>query len=211
MVSLAGNSLAIGGTLAGPAGLGDHSVHTTAGLADGLSAAENVWASVGGGDVGVEEGMGVGGGVVGGLAESRVLGHGVPGIDGDDLTSVACSAEEATGDTNGGDDFGNGSTAVVDELVADADGVEAGPVAGGKGDDFGDLRGSLGDVVDTGEELHALGLSSGTNGVELVAVDTVHADHGVSIEGLKIRVDLALRLAGTVCVVGRVGEAETAA
>ena len=211
MVSLAGNSLAIGGTLAGPAGLGDHSVHTTAGLADGLSAAENVWASVGGGDVGVEEGMGVGGGVVGGLAESRVLGHGVPGIDGDDLTSVASSAEEATGDPDGSDDFRNGSTAVVDELVADADGVEAVPVAGSEGDDLGDLRSSLGDVVDTGEELHTLGLSSGTDGVELVAVDTIHADHGVSIEGLKVGVDLALRLAGTVCVVGRVGEAETAA
>ena len=210
LVSLTGDSHSVGRSLAGPAGLGDHGVHTAASLADRLSAAENVWASVGGGDVGVEECVGVGGSVVGGLAESRVLGDGVPGVDGDDLASVACSAEEATSDTNGSDDFRDGSTAVVDELVTDADGVEAVPVASGVGDDLGDFRCGLGDVVNTGEELHTLSLGSGTDGVELVAVDTVQADHGVSIETGEVGVDLALRLASTVCVVGRVGEAETA-
>lgn len=207
---MTGYSSTVSATLAGPSRLSDDGVLATASLRNSLGTADDVRTSVGSSDGGGEESVGVGSGVVGGLAESRVGNHGVPGVDGDNRTGVASSAELRTSRVDSVNDGRNGGLAGVDELVADGDSVEVSPVAVGESDDLRDGGAGLGDVVDTSEDLHALGDGGRSDGVELVAVDTVKTDHRVATEAGKVGVDLASRLASAVGVVGRVGDANAA-
>lgn len=210
LVSRRRNSRAVVVTSRWPARLSDNSLLAAASSANLLGVAGDLLAGGGGSGGGVEEGVGVGGAVVGGGAEGGVGDQSGPGVDGDELAGVAGCGEEAAGDAESSNDFRDGGLARVDELVADGDCVEVGPVAVGEGDDFGDFSGGLSDVVDAGEELHALGDGGGADGVELVAVGAVDADETVAVELGEVRGDLAGGLAGAVGVVGRVGDTEAA-
>lgn len=205
LISLAGDSGTIGVTLGRPAGLCDHGGLSACGL-DRCEGVGSPGTSTTSCDAGVEEGVSVDRGVVGGFAELRVREDGTPCVNGHNVASVAGGAEEGACGVDGGDDLSNGSFTRVDEFVADADGVEVVPVTAGVGDDGLDLGVDLGDVVDTGEELHALCHGGRTDRVELVTVDTVHANKDVFSKCLEVIVDLGLGLAASVGVVWRIGQ-----
>jgi len=183
-----------------PAGFSDHGVLSTTSAGNGLHLGENPWTGVGSLDVTVKVWVSVGSGVVGSLAKSWVGLDGNKGVDSDDLASVAGSREKATGGRDGRGDGADGSGTRVDELVTDGDGVEVRPVTVGSSDDGGDLGSDLGDVVNTGKDLHALGLGDSEDVLDLVAVGTVDTDHVVvaAVNLSKVGGDLCSGLAANV-------------
>ena len=185
-----------------PAGLGDHGVLATANRGDGLHLGKDPRTSVGSSDATVEVWVGVDGSVVGSLAKSWVVLDGDKGVDGDDEARVTGGGEKTAGGGDGRSDGADGSGTRVDKLVSDGDGVEVRPVTVGSSDDGGDLRGSLGNVVDTGKDLHALWLGSSEDVLDLVAVDTVDTDHVVlaAVNQSKVGGDLGGSLASNVAI-----------
>lgn len=96
----------------------------------------------------IEEGVAVGGAVVGRGAEFRVLQHHGKGVDCDHGALVACAAEDAAGGVDGVDDVSWFILALVDELVADGDGVENGPVTSYGGGGVADVMQAVGEVME---------------------------------------------------------------
>lgn len=99
--------------------------------------------------------------------------------------------------------------AAVDELVADGDGVDRGPVVWGAcGYEGLEAVGVVLEVVDACEDFHVVLAGGGRYGVGLVAVDAVDAHEGVvRLDAVDVGVDFVLGLAGAVAVVGAVGDA----
>jgi len=212
LVLEAGDSLAVGATSGGPAGLGDDdlAVGVAAGLGDALGLLEDPLAGLLGGDAAVEEGVAVSGGVVADGAELGVVDDGDKGVDGDDGTLVL-AGEARLGGVDGSLDVPDAVLAIVNALVADGDGVDDAPVAVGVLLDGSlqllDLALDAVDLEETGKDLHVLGLGGLDDGTGLVAVNAVHANHAVAVEGGEVLGDLVARLARLVRVVGRVGDA----
>ena len=96
----------------------------------------------------VEEGVAVGGAVVGRGAEFRVLQHHGEGVDRYHGALVACAAEDVAGGVDGVGDVGGVVLALVDELVADGDGVEDGPVAACGGGGVADVVQAVWEVLE---------------------------------------------------------------
>lgn len=73
--------------------------------------------------------------------------------------------------------MGDGGEVVVDELVADTDGVDRGPVAVDLGDETRGVGGDRGEAEEPSEDLRGRVCADGGEGVgHLVAVDAVEAD-----------------------------------
>lgn len=102
---------------------------------------------------------------------------------------------------------------MVDELVADGDGVDGGPVGArvfGGGDDGLEVLLEGVDVEEAGEDLFVGLLGGGEDGGYLVAVHAVDADEGIFGQELKVGIDFLLVLAAPVVVVGGVADPKTA-
>lgn len=211
LVLLARDSLAVGGTGRGPAGLGDDdlAVSVAASLGDTLSLLEDPLARLLGSDTAVEESVAVDSSVVADGAELGVVDDGNESVDSDDVTLVL-AGEAGLGGVNGSLDIANAVLAVVDTLVTDRDGVDDAPVTTGVvldgGLELSDLALNILNVEETSKDLPALALGGANDGTSLVAVGAVHADHAVAIESSEILADLVRGLAGLVRVVGRVSD-----
>lgn len=99
--------------------------------------------------------------------------------------------------------MGGGSGAAVDELVADADGVDEGPVVVDGGGDGLDFALDGGDVEDAEEEVDSA-VGCGDDVGDLVAVGAVEADYFVAGDVGEVGCDLRGGFAGVVGVVGTV-------
>ncbi len=124
----------------------------------------------------VEECVGIGCAIVGSSAdcwEGNVL---VEGIDCDDVSGVAGASKDASSLVDRCSDIGRRTKAVVDDLVADIDGVYWVPVATNFADEGVDIVCDIVDQVDTNNDLHAV-VASGTNESTHVATDIVGASH----------------------------------
>ena len=171
-----------------------------------LDPAKDELAGVGSGDFAVEEGVAVDGAVVGSGAEADVVLHGDHGVDGNDGAVVSGVFEELAGLSDGSGDLVDGGFAVVDELVADADGIDARPVAVDGVDEGLGLGGDFVDVEDAGEELDGLAFGGGQHVADLRAVGPVKAEHLITRYFREVLADLGSALAGVVGIVGRVGD-----
>jgi len=216
LVLNAGNSLAVGATLSGPASLGDPDIIlATAGAGDLLHRAEEPVTTVLSGDITVEEGVSVDGNVVRDTAQLiSVSNHGNSSVDSDDLARVTSGAESSSGSRDDTCDKLGSNNSVVDNLVTNRDGVDSGPVVLGLVDEIRDLLGVFGtlNVEETSEDLQVVLLARGENKRDLVAVGTVETDEVVAVtvgrsvghDLCEIAVDLVLRLAVTAVGVRRV-------
>ena len=202
----AGNGLAIRIASRGPPTL-RHDDRFLGRFGDLLDPAQHELAGIGSGDFAVEEGVAVDGTVVGGGAEADVVFHGDHGVDSDDGAVVSGGFEERAGLGDGGGDLVDGGFAVVDELVADADGVDAGPVAVDGVDEGLGFGGDFVDVEDAGEELDGLAFGGGQYIADLRAVGPVEAENLVAGYFGQVLADLGRAFAAVVGVVGRVGDA----
>ena len=114
-----------------PARLGDDDALSARLARDLARLASDVGARARGRLRGVEEGVAVGRAVVGRFAELGVREEHGEGVDCDDGAGVACWAERVARLLQGLHHLLGGGLAAVDELVADGDGVDGGPVGGG--------------------------------------------------------------------------------
>lgn len=161
-------------------------------------------------DGGIEERMRIRGAVIRRLAQFRMRDQRVEGVDRDDGAGESGFSEDVARGAEGGDDFGDAGFAHVDELVADGDGGDdaRGEVAVQLADQAGEVGGDVGDGEEAGEDFDAFARGGFGDGGDLVAVHAVDADGAVGGEGVEVRVDLVLRFAGSVAVVGGVADAE---
>lgn len=148
--------------------------------------------------------MAVGSAEVRRATQFGVVDETVKGVDCDDGAVVSCCAESSTGRVHGFDDLGGRSLATVDELVADADGIENGPVAVGGLDDGLETGGEVLEIVDTGKDTETTLAGGIHNRLGLVTVDAVDADERVALELIKVVVDLLLVATLAVRAIGRV-------
>jgi hypothetical protein len=180
----AGEAIAVAGV--GPAGFHDVGVLAGADLLKLSDLLGDEVAGLVGGDLGVEEGVQVGGNDVDDTAEGgAVLLPLSEGLGGGDGAGVASLDEEGLGLSDVGGEVGGGAPAVVDGLVTDNDQLDEVPLA--PVDDVPDLfLGSLDALLvneDAEDELHAV-VSCGLAGVlESVAVSAVDADGGEALAG----------------------------
>ncbi|KFY74415.1 hypothetical protein V499_05557 [Pseudogymnoascus sp. VKM F-103] len=163
---------------------------------------------------GVEEGVDVGTDNVNGLAESTlVLLEHVQGLGSGDWASVSGALEDLLGGGDEGSELLGGADTVEDGLVTDDNEDDKVPAAeGGEGGDLrlGALNSGLLDV-DTDDQLEAVGLASGRDVLEAVAVSLiggVEADSGETLgcDILEIGEDSGGVLASTGLVVRSVGD-----
>lgn len=204
-----GDSLAVGVTLAGPAGLKvDHVL-----VADGLKVLDlgaDEGTGLVGGNIGVEEGVEVSAKDVNGTAESaaRLLPD-VDGLGGGDLARVAGGLEGGLARGDEASEAGGISVTVLDGLVTDDDEgnqIPLGPLADGGHLLLGTANAGAGDE-DTNDQLEAVLTSSLTDVLETVAVSRVDTDVGEALllDQSNILEDLVLGLAATLVGVRRVG------
>lgn len=202
------DGVTVGVTLVWPASLRDDDTLASTGLLDALNLHGDEIARATSGTGGVEVGVAVDGGVVGRLTELWVGNHSVEGVDGHDGSGESSGGQETARGIEGSKD-GLNSGALVDELIADRDGVHNRPVAVDVGDDGLDFSLDVGDVEHTEHDLGVLRLDGRNDVADLVTVDAVDAVQTVSVPLLEVGHDLFRGLAATSGGVWRVGEAES--
>ncbi len=165
-------------------------------------------------DVGVEEGMDVGGDDVDDGAEGRrVFLEDVHRFRGRDGAGEAGGDEGGLGGGDEGGQFAHADVVVEDGLVADDDHFDHGPVARGPGGDGADLGLRAGDArrgdVDAQHEFEVVFLGGAADVLEPAAVGAVQADRGEALGGDDgdVRVHGFGAFAGAFGGVGRVGHA----
>ena len=195
--------------LRGPTRLRQHRLLPSARGADALRGVDRPSARLGRLDVRVEKGVGVGGGEIRGMAEFGMGHDSIKGVDRHDIALVACSLELGARSAYGVDDgTDHGGALLVDDLVADADGLDVTPVAIHRLDEQSYFSVDLMDIVDAREDLHAFRLRRLADGGHLVAVGTIDTDEAVAFDLRKVGAHLSLTLAGVIGVVGRVHDSQ---
>lgn len=203
------DSPSVGFAVVRPPRFSDDSVLATSGRRDLLGLLEGIRTGAVGGHVGVKEGMAVGGAVVGSMAEFRVLKKHGEGIDRHHGALVAGAAKLATRGVDSVHDVWDRVLALVDELVADVDGVEGGPVTAGDSNDLVETGWEVLQVEDTGEDTDLTLARSLDDLSSLVTFDAVDAHVTVQTSDfVHVLVDLGLGLAGTVVVKWSIGHAK---
>lgn len=205
-----GDGGAVGVTGVGPAGLEVDDVLSTADLLELLELALGELTGLGGGDIGVEEGVDVGTDDVDGAAESgrAVLLPDVDGLGGGDQTGVAGGLEASGGGLDEGGQGGSVDVSGLDGLVTDNDQLDHGPL--GPGDDLGDLLLGGGDTgavnVDTHDDVDAEGLAGLADVLQTAAVSGVDTDQveALALDGGEVGENGGLGLAVTSGGVGGV-------
>jgi hypothetical protein len=184
---------AVGVTGVWPAGLGDDDPFVGGPLAfcrgagdtDDTCNAVNLitkpWPGLFGRVGAVKEGVGVGGTVVGGVAEFRVGNERIEGVDGDDGSQVASGAEGRACRVDCGNDIGYGGASSVDELVANGN---SGDCLGGEvmfdlRYQGGELSFNVGDGEEAREDSKVVGNCGGSDGLDLITLDAIDADGSV--------------------------------
>ena len=207
-----GNSGSVGITSVGPASLQVQDVLVTDALED-LVLGQSELSSLGGGGVGVEEGVDVGSDNVDGGAQGgrSVLLPDVDGLGGGDVASVAGALEGGLG---GGDErgqLGGGNVAAGDSLVTDDNQLDHAPL--GPGVDGVNLLlctgGAGGLDVDSQDHLHAVLLAGVADVLKTAAVGGVDADQVEALVGDDLDVLGDLVLGHAVTAVGVGGESHT--
>ena len=184
-----------------PARLRDDGVLAAASLLDALGLLLDVRAGLVGRDARVEEGVAVGCGEVGDLAELWIGDDLVEGVHCNDLAIVAGGFEKRACGVDGGDDFIDSASSAVDYLIADGDGVDGVPVVLRSVDDKLDLAGDVGDIPHACEELHVPSRSGGQDVGDLVTIGTIDTERAIVREGVHVGLDLISSLARAVRVV----------
>lgn len=139
--------------------------------------------------------------IVARLTELRIVYYRRTGIDNDSVTLIPTSAKDASCSIDRTNHVTNRMCPIIDEFVADGDGVHDAPVPGNLVDQG--LKVAL-EVVDVGkaeENLHALGLRSRNRHSHLLTINTIDADNCSRLKGCKISVGFILRLAASICMV----------
>lgn len=132
-----------------------------------------------------------------------MIGHGHHGINGDDRARIASGFEGTAGLSNGANDC-TGIASFVDQLVANADGVDSAPVTVNCTGDRLALLLDLSDIVNAEEEFYVAILGGCKNTGDLIAVGTVQTNDFVAANFAEIGSDLLRCLAAVIGVVGRV-------
>lgn len=207
LVGSAWDGNAVGISLPWPSRLSDDGPLATAGILNALGLVLDERAGLVGSLTAVEEGVAVSSSVVGSLADGWVGDHGDEGVNGHNVSVVASSLQNTTGSADGSNDSRGGS-ALVDELVANADGVDHVPVALRSVDDGLGLGGTVGDIVDSDKKLHVLRLGGSHDVLDLAAVGAVKTNHAIAGDLLEVALHLICALAAAIVVVRRVRETE---
>lgn len=195
-----------------PAGFRDQDLLTAAGIRDGLGlGGDPVAGAAGVAEIGIEEGMDVSGRKIRGLADLGVCDDGVLSVDRDDRALVAALLEDAAGGLDGVGDVVGGALAVVDDFIADDDGIDVVPVAADLLDHVADVVVDALDVDDAKHDLLVLLTCNGHDVGDLIAVNAVDADDVVGGHGVKVVGDGALVLAVAVVGVRSVADSLAAA
>lgn len=217
LILRAGDGVAVGVTLAGPAGLEVHDIGLArANVLENVDLALDELAGLVGTSVVVEEGVDVGTDEINSRAERRaVLLPDIDGLGGGDIAVVSSLLELLLGGLDEAGELTGIAGATLNRLVTnddESDHIPLGPLG-----DSGDLLlGALdaGAVdEDTDDHLQAALLSGGTNVLETVAVSGIHTDgaKALRLDERDILHNLGLALAATVVGVGRVGHSHAGA
>lgn len=127
------------------------------------------------------------------VAEAGILASSYQGIHSHDLAGIASCFQQVPCGAQGGHNSSSIGRARIDQLVPDGDGIEVAPIAVCGGGNKPNLLAQGVDVIDASEELEAMGLGSGQDGLDLIAVGPVDTHHGVArADGAQICVDLIL-------------------
>lgn len=185
LIRLGRNGQIVGLALRRPARFRHHDGFRSArGIAHQIHPLLHEIAGGGGEHVPVEEGVAVDGAEVRGVAQVRVGFHGDHGVDRHDGAAVSGALEGAAHLADGRGDLADRGPARVDELVADADGLDDAPVAAHGADDGLAFVGDLGNVEDAEEQCNAFALDGCNHVGHLVAVRAIQPDDRVPGDGL---------------------------
>lgn len=116
-------------TLRRPPGLRDHGGFATGSFGNLLHPVRHKLSRFLGRRVTVEESVAVDRAIIRGGAKFRVGFHGHHGVDRDDRAVVAGGFENGFGLADSTGDLTNGSATVIDQFVADADGIDNAPIS----------------------------------------------------------------------------------
>lgn len=176
LVLLGRNRLSVRVTLRGPAGFGDHDGFAVGDLGDQIGPLLHEIPGRVSLHVAVKEGVTVDGAEIRGMTEVRVGLHGHHGIDGHHGTAVARSLENITRLTDRRRHLSDRCFALVEQLVSDANSVDASPISIDGVDESLAFVLQLVDVKNANKKRNAFAPDRVEDVCDLVAISSIKTD-----------------------------------